>query len=97
MTTPTQDIPTKLMLIIVRDEARKALVNGLVEAHFRVTEFSSTGGFLRRGNTTLLIGIPSSRQEEALSLVRSLCASPAGADQHTATIFVLPARQVSEI
>jgi uncharacterized protein YaaQ len=59
----------------------------LVEAHFRVTEFSSTGGFLRRGSTTLIIGVPATRLEEALSIVRGECATPAPAEEHTATVL----------
>ncbi len=97
MTTTPQETPSRLMLIVVRDEARKQLVNCLLEANFRVTEFSSTGGFFRRGNTTLLIGMDAARVNEALSIIRTQCPTPENADEHTATVFVLPARQITEI
>ena len=37
------------------------------------TKIGSTGGFLRRGNTTLLCGVPASGVDEVLTLVRTLC------------------------
>jgi uncharacterized protein YaaQ len=65
----------------------------LVEAHYRVTEFSSTGGFFRRGSTTLLVGVAPDQVEQALTLIREFCPTPPDADQHNATLFVLDAGQ----
>lgn len=97
MTISPQSSDMKLMLVVVRDENHKQLVNHLIEAQFRVTEFSSTGGFFRRGNTTMVIGLSASRVDEALNIIRTQCPTPPGSDEHAATIFILPARQVTEI
>ncbi|NLM19921.1 MAG: hypothetical protein GX217_07890 [Clostridiaceae bacterium] len=60
----------KLILAIVNDEDTSRLVTELNKAHFRVTKLSSTGGFLRSGNTTLLIGVDEPELNMALDIVR---------------------------
>ncbi len=84
---------TKLILIILRGGDRDTLVHRLNDADFRVTEFSSMGGFLRRKSTTLLIGVPAERVEAALAIIRGTCPTLPGADEHRATIFVMNAAQ----
>lgn len=77
----------KLMIVIVRNEDHEATVKALVKQDFRVTFIASTGGFLRRGNTTLLIGTEEERIDQAMEIIRNAC-SPAEAGQRRATIFV---------
>lgn len=77
----------KLMIVIVRNEDYEAVLQALVHEEFRVTYIASTGGFLRKGNTTLLIGTEESRIDQALEIIRNAC-SPAEAGQRRATIFV---------
>ena len=60
----------KLILAIVNDEDSSRLVSELNKGKFRVTKLSSTGGFLRSGNTTLLIGVDEKELEHALEIVR---------------------------
>lgn len=60
----------KLILAIVNDEDTSRLVSELNKAGYRVTKLSSTGGFLRSGNTTLIIGVDESELEDALAIVR---------------------------
>ncbi|EGD50117.1 protein of unknown function DUF970 [Thermoanaerobacter ethanolicus JW 200] len=47
----------KLVLAIVQDEDVRRLMDGLTEGGFSFTRIASTGGFLRSGNTTLIIGV----------------------------------------
>ena len=60
----------KLILAIVNDEDTSRLITELNKANFRVTKLSSTGGFLRSGNTTLLVGVDKSELDTALDIVR---------------------------
>jgi uncharacterized protein YaaQ len=83
---------TKLIIVVVRRE-HDALLRNLLDAGFHVTEFSSLGGFLRRRSDTLLIGVDAQRLDEALRIIRQTCATPPGADEHSATVFVLHAGQ----
>ena len=46
----------KLVYAIVHDEDSERATRKLNEKKFSVTKLSSTGGFLKRGNTTLMIG-----------------------------------------
>jgi uncharacterized protein YaaQ len=80
---------TKLVLIILRGADRDKLVRRLHDADFRVIEFASMGGFLRRKNTTLLVGLPADRVEPALAIIRETCPTPPDADEHSATVFVM--------
>jgi len=87
----------KLIIVVVRSGDHDALLRHLLDAGFRVTEFSSLGGFLRRKSATLLVGVPAEQLGDALALIRQTCPTPPGADEHRATIFVLNAGQLVAI
>lgn len=42
----------KLVVTIVQDKDSNRLSNAFIESDIRATKLSSTGGFLRSGNTT---------------------------------------------
>ena len=78
----------KLMMIVVPDTGIETIVQELVSCGFRVTRMASTGGFLKKGNTTLMVGVESDKVEEVFSLLRRV--SPAAEpNQHRATVFVV--------
>lgn len=58
----------KLIFAIVHDDDAGKVTNALNSAELSVTKLSSTGGFLKSGNTTLLIGV----DDEQLDLVIEL-------------------------
>lgn len=58
----------KLAVFVVEDHLADQSVDALVAQGFRVTRLASTGGFLRRGNTTLLVGV----EDEDVDRVRSV-------------------------
>ena len=47
----------KLVVAVVQDQDSNRLSNALTKNNFRATKLASTGGFLRSGNTTFLIGV----------------------------------------
>lgn len=63
----------KLLICIVQDNDAHPLMDDLVEHNFRVTRLSSTGGFLKSGNTTLFLGVEEEDVEEALKIVERHC------------------------
>lgn len=79
----------KLMIAIVNDRDAEAVVNDLVAKEYRVTLVATTGGFLRRGNTTLLIGLEEEQVDAALEVIRQACSEPVQEGQRRATVFVL--------
>ena len=65
----------KLIVAIVQDEDASRLINNLMTEGYRVTKLATTGGFLRAGNTTLLVGVDDSRFQECLSIIEKVCKS----------------------
>lgn len=65
----------KIILAIVQDKDSNRLANELIDANIRATKLSSTGGFLKAGNSTFIVGIDDDRVEEALDLIRITCQS----------------------
>lgn len=61
----------KLIIGIVQDEDSQALIEDLNENDFRVTKLATTGGFLRAGNTTLLIGVKDCDVDKVLELIEA--------------------------
>ena len=88
----------KLILAIVGADAVDPVSRALVEKKYTVTQISSVGGFLRRGNTTLVVGVNEPQVQDALGVIRAACAIlSAPTDAHKATIFVLDAAQFIQI
>ena len=79
----------KLMIIILRDSDGEAAVQELVQNQFRVTRMASTGGFLRRGNSTLLVGVEDEQVDEVNGLLKKACRPTEEENQYRATVFVV--------
>ena len=65
----------KLIIAIIQDQDLFTLQDDLTEKGFRMTKLASTGGFLKAGNTTLLIGIEEKRVKEAIEIIERDCKS----------------------
>jgi uncharacterized protein YaaQ len=86
----------KLLIVILRDGDAGAVTESLVTRGYRVTRIASTGGFLRRGNVTLLIGAEAEEVDEVINLLRQTCTSPEPGE-HRATIFVVDASHFEQV
>ncbi|CAK8054388.1 cyclic-di-AMP receptor [Eupransor demetentiae] len=62
----------KLLTAIVQDKDATKLSNALVKANIRTTRLSTSGGFLRSGNTTYMIAIEDERVEEVLDIIKTV-------------------------
>ena len=60
----------KLVICIVHKDDAEGVVDALVSNGFRATTLSTTGGFLREGNATILIGIPEEAVSKALDSIK---------------------------
>ena len=65
----------KMIVAVVQDKDSNRLLSALVKHNFRATKLATTGGFLKSGNTTFLIGTEESRVEQALDLIKENCKS----------------------
>ena len=70
----------KLIIAVINKEDSSDLIHHLNKANFMSTKLATTGGFLRAGNITLLIGTEEERVEECLEIMRKCCS------QHTQLI-----------
>lgn len=63
----------KLIIAIVQDQDATILMDELTDKKYRITKLSSTGGFLKAGNTTLLMGVEESSVEEIMKIIERNC------------------------
>lgn len=63
----------RLIIAVVQDKDSVKLSDRLVKEGIRATKLASTGGFLRSGNSTFLIGIEVERVEEVLEIIQQSC------------------------
>lgn len=68
-------ISLKLIIAIIQDEYISKVIKVLMENRIRTTKLSSTGGFLKSGNTTLFIGVEDNEVDKVAEFIRKECAS----------------------
>jgi uncharacterized protein YaaQ len=86
----------KLVITIIRDIDAGTVVEELVSQGYRVTRVASTGGFLRRGNVTLLIGVEEQHVQSVIDILDEKC-KPPDPGQCRATVFVVDASHFEQI
>lgn len=92
----------KMVVAIVQNAHANGVQTALLEQKFRVTRINSSGGFLRRGNVTFLVGVPADREEAAVEIIRAH-AGGAGAPERpgdppvSTMLFVLPIARFARI
>lgn len=90
----------KLILVIVPEELADGILDALVEGQYRATLISTLGGFLRKGNATLLIGVQAGKVDDAVQRMERLCAemlSKTNVGDPTTNIFVLDVESYKSI
>ena len=86
----------KLLFAIVQNDDQKSLTYALIEKNISVTRIASTGGFLRGGNSTLMIGVEPERLDETLSITnkpsrrRTVVPVPASGIPHNIDSAAMP-------
>jgi uncharacterized protein YaaQ len=87
----------RLIIALLRDADGEEVLGALLDANYRVTRIASTGGFMRRGNSTLLIGVEKEQVEAAVQLIRNHSAPAIDPGLKRATVFVLKVDQFEQI
>ncbi len=90
----------QLVLAIVHSDDADRVVDALTGADFRVTRINTVGGFFKRPNATLLIGVEPEQVKEVIGYIKENCNPPLeprpvkdGIPMSAATIFVLEAQR----
>ncbi len=86
----------KLIIAILRDHDADPVTQALTAANYRVTRVASTGGLLRRGTTTLLIGVDDDKVDAAIEVMCAKCSPPAEGEKRM-TIFVVPVERFTQV
>lgn len=87
----------KLILTIISDQDNDPVSQALIGGGFRVTRIASTGGFLRRGSSTLMIGVNDEQVQEAIEVIRSAVSQPSDPAMKRATLFVINVENFTQI
>ena len=78
----------KLIMAVVQDVDSRGLLDALMAEGYRATKISTTGGFLVRGNATILTGVQDEQVDAVLVILRRHC--------HARREFVSPVMPLSE-
>lgn len=63
----------KIVYAIVSSDDGTRVTDALNEHQFAVTRLATTGGFLKKGNSTLMIGTEEEQVEEVINLIKETC------------------------
>ncbi len=86
----------KMIIVIIKDPDADPVTQALTAENFRVTRIASTGGFLRSGVATLMIGVDDADVDAAIRVMRaSLGESKPG--EKRATLFVVPVEKYEQV
>lgn len=65
----------KMIIAIIQDEDANKLSDDLATNNYRVTKLATTGGFLKAGNTTMLIGVDVDKVKHVIDIIERNCSS----------------------
>lgn len=63
----------KLVVAVIQDKDSTRLTDALADQQFKSTKLSTTGGFLKEGNTTLMIGCEDGQVDDVLNIIKDSC------------------------
>lgn len=63
----------KMLLAIIDYDDAQSVISALTKAGFSITRLATTGGFLKAGNVTILIGLDETRLDDAFHIIRDYC------------------------
>jgi uncharacterized protein YaaQ len=86
----------KMIIVIVKDADAEPVTRALTTNDFRVTRIASTGGFLRSGVVTLLIGVDDERVEAGIQVIRDQLGE-SDSQESRATLFVIPVQRFEQV
>ena len=84
---------SKLIVAIVQDQDAGRVVDALVARRYGATRINTAGGFLKRGNATILVGVDETEVDRVIEAIDESCEARVAQDRGIAvgagTLFVL--------
>ena len=65
----------KLIVAIINNDDCPSVLSELTHQGYGATKLSTSGGFLRAGNTTLLLGVDDEKFDGAMAVIEKVCKS----------------------
>jgi uncharacterized protein YaaQ len=87
----------KLIITILHDSLNEPVTQALIQADFRVTRIASTGGFLRQGSSTLMIGVDDKKVDQAIQVIRNTVNPSKDPTKKQATLFVINVEDFTQL
>lgn len=85
----------KLVWAIVQNEDAGNAVKALVGKGYRTTRINTVGGFFKRGNVTLLLGVEAEHVDDVIGTLRATCrprdTGPEASGRAGTVVFVVDA------
>ena len=78
----------KMIFAIIEDFETSNVINTLHEAGYPLTLIDSTGGLLRRGNSTIIAGVNDDQVDNVIDLINQECSPSINPFKKRATIMV---------
>ena len=90
----------KLVIAIIHKDDASETQSHLTKAGLQSTRLSTSGGFLRAGNVTLLVGVEDARVPDVMDVLRDCCSQrteivTSGAGNYSEHFFASPPVQVT--
>ncbi len=79
----------KMIVAILQDEDVITVSQALLAANLRATRIASSGGFLRQGSSTLMVGLPDDQVDKAIEIIDQNCSPTVEPVLRRAALFVL--------
>jgi len=87
----------KMIIAVINDGDNEKVSQALITADLRVTRIASTGGFLRRGSSTLMIGLDEEKVDQAIEIIRDNTEASTELGMRRAALFVLNVDHFSQV
>ena len=81
----------KLVIGIVNSDDVNELLSEITKASFQATKLSTSGGFLKMGNVTVLVGVEDERVDEVIEIFKECCSRRKQMVSTTPPLFSYPA------
>ena len=87
----------KMIIAIIDDSQSNEVAQTLLEHDYRATRLASTGGMLRGGTTTFMVGVDDDQVDQVLQVIRENITHREDTDKAQATIYVLNVRDFERL
>ncbi len=87
----------KMVVAIINNSYSDKVAQSLLDSNYRATRLASTGGLLRGGTTTFMVGVDDVQVDGALHVIRESISTPSDPEKIQATIYVLNVRDFERL